>query len=147
MNKITIRLATKDDCIEIMRLENQYGIDVYSMESIMSTFDFDYYHNYVILKGNNVIGYISATIIFDECNLLKIIIDKNYRHKGYGKILLNHLIDYCRKNNVYKIFLEVRSDNNIAKSFYKSLGFQLESSRLGYYNGVDAEIFWYYIND
>ena len=67
--------------------------------------------------------------------------------KGFGKILLNHLIDECKKKNANKIFLEVRKDNEIAKMFYKNFGFRKESERIGYYDGVDAEIFWYYIND
>ena len=147
MNDYIIRLATKDDCLDIERLEKDYGVDVYSMSSILSTFDYDYYHNYVILIDNKVIGYISATIICDECNLIKIIIDKNYRKNGYGRVLLNSLIEKCKENKVNKIFLEVRSDNGVAKKFYQALGFRLESIRSGYYDGVDAEILWYYIND
>ena len=142
-----IRSAVKDYCLDIVRLENQYGVDTYSLESIMSTFDYDYYHNYVILIDNKVIGYISATIIYDECNLIKIIVDNDYRNNGYGKLLLNYLIDTCREKKVDKIFLEVRSDTDVAKAFYKTLGFELENIRRGYYDGVDAEIFWYYIND
>jgi ribosomal-protein-alanine N-acetyltransferase len=147
MTNISVRIATANDCDDIFSLEEQYGEDVYSKDSIISTFNYDYYYTYLILEDNKVIGYISATIILDECNLLKIIVDKNYRKKGYAKILLNCLIDECKKKNIDKIFLEVRKDNDVAKMFYKSCGFKKESERLGYYNGVDAEIFWYYIND
>ena len=147
MSNVEIRLATRDDCDAMVRLENQYGLDVYSKESINSTFDYDYYHNFVILLDNKVIGYISATIILDECNLIKIIIDSEYRKCGYGRKLLDRLIDKCKECGVTKIFLEVRSDNLVAKAFYKSMGFVTESIRLKYYDGIDAEILWYYIND
>lgn len=147
MDNIEIRPANIADCDDIFNLENQYGVDIYSIESIRSTFDYDYYHTYVILFCNKVIGYISATIILDECNLIKIIIDRDYRKNGYGKLLLNHLIAECKKLGVDKIFLEVRSDNDVAKNFYRSLGFRFDSIRKGYYDGIDAEIFWYYIND
>lgn len=139
--------ANIDNLNDICRLENQYGKEVYSRESITSMFEYDYYYTYVMLIDNKVIGYISATIIVDECNLLKVIVDKEYRKNGYGKLLLKYLIDICNKNGVDKIYLEVRTDNIIAKNFYKSFGFKKESVRPGYYNGVDAEIFWYYIND
>ena len=147
MSNVCIRIATKDDCDSILRLENQYGIDVYSESGILSMFDYDYYYVYVLELDNKVIGYISATIIIDECNLIKIIIDNNYRKYGYGKMLLDYLINKCKEKCIDKIYLEVREDNNIAKSFYQKNGFKKESVRTGYYDGVDAEIFWYYIND
>ena len=142
-----IREAEISDIEAIVRLENQYGDEVYSSNLIESTFDYDYYHTYVILVDNKVIGYISATIILDECNLLKIIIDKEYRKNGFGRELLGFLVDRCKSLSVNRIFLEVRKDNDVAKMFYENFGFRKESERPGYYDGVDAEIFWYYIND
>jgi len=142
-----IRESSCEDVDEILALEQQYGIDVYSRESIISTFNYDYYYTFVIVNDNKVIGYISATIIFDECNLLKIIVDQQYRGKGYGKLLVQKLIDICKEKFVNKIYLEVRKDNEVAKSFYSKLGFMKETERSGYYDGVDAEIFGYYIND
>ena len=147
MSKYQIREALIDDLLDIVRLEKQYAIDEYSSDLIASTFNYDYYHTYVILIDNKIVGYVSATIILDECNLIKIIIDTSYRKKGFGKLLLNYLLTVCKKNNVSKIFLEVRKDNDAAKMFYKDFGFIKESERPGYYDGIDAEIFWYYIND
>ena len=102
MSNVCIRIATKDDCDSILRLENQYGIDVYSEASILSMFNYDYYYVYVLELDNKVIGYISATIIIDECNLIKIIIDNDYRKCGYGKMLLDYLIDKCRNRTEIK---------------------------------------------
>lgn len=147
MTKYQICKASIEYLEDIFRLECQYGKEVFSKESISSMFNYDYYHTYVMLIDNKVIGYISATIIIDECNLLKIIIDDKYRKNGYGKILLKYLIEICKNNSVDKIYLEVRKDNLIAKNFYMSFGFKKESERPGYYDGIDAEIFWYYIND
>ena len=147
MSNVCIRIATKDDCDSILRLENQYGIDVYSESSILSMFNYDYYYVYVLELDNKVIGYISATIIIDECNLIKIIVDNDYRKCGYGKMLLEYLIDKCKEMSIGKIYLEVREDNGVAKSFYQKNRFKRESIRPEYYDGVDAEIFWYYVND
>jgi len=147
MTNYQICKASVEYLEDILNLENQYGKEVYSKNSIISMFNYDYYHTYIMLIDNKVIGYVSATIIVDECNLLKIIVDKNYQNNGYGKILLKYLVDICKSNAVDKIFLEVRKDNVIAKSFYQNFGFKKESERIGYYDGVDAEIFWYYIND
>ena len=148
MNNFKIREAKIDDVEDICKLEEQYTIDMYTIDSIKSTFQQDYFHTFVGIKDNKIIGYVSATFIFEECNLIKIIVDKNFRHQGYGELLVNFLIHQCKKNGVNKIFLEVRNDNIIAKSFYSKIGFEKESVRKRYYHdGVDAEIFWYYIND
>ena len=94
----------------------------------------------------DIVGYISASIIFDECNLIKIVVDSNHRSKGYGKLLVDYLIKYCLSHQVKKIYLEVRADNFVAQKLYNKMGFRKESVRKSYYdNSVDALIYWYYL--
>lgn len=50
---------------------------------------------------------------------------KEFWHKGLGRLLLEHTINYARITTVIKnIFLEVRKDNVNAVKLYKSLGFK-----------------------
>lgn len=147
MSSFCIREANKNDIETLLKLEESFGSEAYSRDMILDSFDNGYYYNYVIEVDNLIIGYISYTIIFDECNLLKIVIDDNYRMSGYGKKLFESMVLKCKEKEVDKIFLEVRTDNITAKKFYQKIGFVKESIRAGYYNGIDAEILWYYIND
>ncbi|MFW5879395.1 MAG: GNAT family N-acetyltransferase [bacterium] len=56
-------------------------------------------------------------------NIHDIIILPDYRGKGVGKKLMQEIIKMAKNNNCIKVTLEVRHDNNRAKSLYRSLGF------------------------
>lgn len=72
------------------------------------------------------IGFIQLTEInymHQRCRL-GICLSKNERGKGQGKQILSLIIAYAKNYlNLRKIVLEVRSDNIIAQSCYKSCGF------------------------
>ena len=148
MDEVKIRVATVNDIADIYNLEKQYPIDMYSMDIIESSLSGDYYKNLVITFNDKVVGYISITIIFEECNLVKIIIDEAYRNRGYATRLINHIISDARLCGVQKIFLEVRADNYPAQNLYKKIGFKKTNTREKYYaDGEDADIYWYFLDD
>ena len=55
--------------------------------------------------------------------LSRIIVKKNYRGKGYGKKLMNNIIEYAKKENYEEMSLGVNLDNYIAFKLYVDLGF------------------------
>lgn len=58
-------------------------------------------------------------------NIHDVIVNPNYRGKGIGKMLLEKNVTWAReKLGCSKVTLEVRDDNLVAKSLYKSLGFK-----------------------
>ena len=60
-------------------------------------------------------------------------VDEKYRGKGYGKAILNHLIEFTFQNhNVEEIELIVDGDNEIAISLYLSLGFTIKAENCCY---------------
>lgn len=52
----------------------------------------------------------------------EVIIDKDYRGKGYSRILLDSLISVAERSNPAQIKLTV--SNTIAKNIYKAFGFE-----------------------
>ena len=50
-----------------------------------------------------------------------IVVDKNIRGSGLGRIIIEHLVNFGFKNNCYKIILDCSEKN---KKFYEKLGFQ-----------------------
>jgi ribosomal-protein-alanine N-acetyltransferase len=69
----------------------------------------------------------------DTADILNIGIDPDFQRQGYGRGLLNHLIEELRKRNISEIFLEVRVGNKSAIRFYKKQGFEEISVRKNYY--------------
>lgn len=55
--------------------------------------------------------------------LYAIWIHPEFRGKGYGVVLMEHLFDELRMRNVKKVHLTVNNANTIAQNLYKKLGF------------------------
>lgn len=61
------------------------------------------------------------------------------RGLGLGRGLMHALITEARRRGIAQLFLEVRADNAIARSLYRSLGFEEIGVRPRYYrHGIDA---------
>lgn len=68
----------------------------------------------------------------DEAHLLIITINKLFQGKGYGKRLLQHLVNKARKQ-ASTLFLEVRTSNEAAFNLYLSEGLSEIGRRRNYY--------------
>ncbi len=51
------------------------------------------------------------------------IVTAEYRNRGVGRALMNHLIELSRERGYCKLTLEVRCDNPSAQQLYRSTGF------------------------
>ena len=87
----------------------------------------------VATVGNVIVGYFGVMFTADECELLTIAVDENYRHRGYGKYLLAAAISIAKKKGKKAMFLEVRDNNENALGLYVKLGFTKQYVRKGYY--------------
>lgn len=145
-NNCRVRVACNLDSDNIFQIDQEYDHENYTLDMINTSLKNENYYNIILSIDDKDIGYISASIVCDECELIKIVVKKEYRSQGFGKILIENLKEYCIKNNIAKIFLEVREDNLIAKNSYLHSGFEKVGVRKGYYNGIDAEIYWCKIN-
>jgi len=67
---------------------------------------------FVLEKDGRLIG--TGTILFEHkfihniskiAHIEDICIDSDFRGKGYGTLLVNHLVDYSKKNGCYKVTL------------------------------------------
>lgn len=144
---ILLRPASVSDVSKILMLESQTQFDKYNQDSLTQMFNLDYYKFIVATLNDEVIGYIVATILFEDADILKIIVDTKYRRCGVGKKLIENLLSICKENGVKKLHLEVRTDNSNAINFYESLGFEYEFSRKNYYGLIDAKIYGMNINE
>ncbi len=91
-------------------------------------------YNTFILSEPNPVGYLKATIIKDQMEIISFVIDKNYRKKGIGKTLLNKTLLIAAKKKISSIFLEVSVENNIAIDLYKKVNFLKIGERKNYYS-------------
>jgi len=70
----------------------------------------------------------------NSLNILSIVVDKNFRGKGIGKLLIKEFEDIAKKQNKSFITLSVRKSNKTAIQFYKKLGFKIyKETKIGLY--------------
>lgn len=93
---------------------------------------------------SKIIGYAGMYLIGDEGDITNIVIERQYRSMGYGRGLLNSLLEFAVNNLINSITLEVRTSNEAAISLYEETGFISEGIRPGFYDfpKEDAMIMW-----
>ena len=76
-----------------------------------------------------------------DADIQTMVIKPEYQKKGYGKKLLDALLEKIKENKVNRVFLEVVAGNKPAISLYLSRKFEQIAKRTNYYpNGSDAVI-------
>lgn len=85
------------------------------------------------------IGYVLVEDTLDTINIVDVLINEEYRNKGYASKIFEFIFDYYNDRNV-RYMLEVKVNNYIAIKLYEKYNFKTIYVRKGYYNGIDAFI-------
>jgi GNAT superfamily N-acetyltransferase len=130
-----LRDALIDDFKEIHTLSSQLGYDYPSnllknkLKKILTYKD----HKIIVVEDDNnkVVGYVHGQIYellyFDRMiNILGIVVDKNYRGKGYGKRLMEKIEEWAKENNCNGIRLTSNANRKAAHLFYEKIGYKSE---------------------
>ncbi|MES2013190.1 MAG: ribosomal protein S18-alanine N-acetyltransferase [Pseudomonadota bacterium] len=91
------------------------------------------YSAWVMMHGQQMIGYALMMMVLDEAHLLNLSIAKAYQKQGLGRLLLEHMITISKNHHAANMFLEVRASNVSAIALYENVGFNEMSVRRGYY--------------
>ncbi len=93
----------------------------------------------VVEDSDEIIGYASLRFIGKDGDINTIAISTPNQNQGYGKLLLNWLLNIAKEKGVKELFLDVRADNDSAIAMYKKSGFEQIDVRKNYYDHkVDA---------
>ena len=93
-------------------------------------------------EKQKLLGVCTAWSVIDELHITSIAVHPLHQRKGLGKILILDLIKRSRSLLSNQLRLEVKSSNEPAKAFYKSMGFKIVGNRLNIYrDGSDAILF------
>lgn len=93
--------------------------------------------NSIMLAGiqeEQIVGILVASTTTVESDIYMVVVAEEYKRQGIGQQLFSYLIDYCTKEGLVTIFLEVRESNLPAFNLYKSLGFEVIGRRRAYYS-------------
>lgn len=103
------------------------------------------YQCWVLANKRKIVAHGVMSVAIEECHLLTLCVIPEYQSLGYGRKLLNLLLDRATKLEASVCFLEVRTSNDNAIGLYRSMGFTQIAERENYYPGdenrEDALIF------
>jgi len=139
-----IRLLEGQDTPQIHRIEQLCFPVPWSEESISHDLEENVLSRWLGIFDENgrLIAYGGMWLVINEGHILNIAVDPEFQGKGYGKRVLNALIDMARENGMNILFLEVRRSNLRAQKLYLGAGFMKAGCRRQYYedNREDALI-------
>lgn len=85
-----------------------------------------------------IAGFALIRVVADEAELLTIAVDPKWRGKGLGAALLKAVFEDLLPTPARRMFLEVSKDNAAAIKLYGREGFEMISTRKGYYAKPDG---------
>ncbi len=88
----------------------------------------------VAVVADEVVGWCCSRYVKEEAELLKISVAESWRRRSVAKFMLAALEKQLRTVAVLTLYLEVRSENLPALSFYRQVGFTVTGRRINYYS-------------
>lgn len=87
--------------------------------------------------NNLIVGFAGIKTITNFAEVMNIVVKKDKRNIGVGSVLLEYVIDYCKKQNLNNLNLEVNKNNKPAVTIYKRHQFETVGIRKKYYDNKD----------
>ena len=92
-------------------------------------------HYDIVIVGGGGHGLATAFYLASRYDMKNIAVLEKWRTKGAGSLLMESFINQSKAIGAKKIFLEVRSKNFNAISFYQKYNFVKDAVRINYYSG------------
>ena len=127
-----IRDMSADDTVEVAAIE-QASYDFPWTEGIFRDCLRVGYRCRVLLNDEEIIGYGVLAAAVGEAHLLNLCVCPERRREGFGRFLLEHMLELARADGAQRIFLEVRPSNHAARELYRSTRFEQIARRPRYY--------------
>ncbi len=97
---------------------------------------------YLVAEDGALCGFGGVMLVGDEAHITNLLVAAEHRGQGIGRRLMIGLIEAAINEGARHLTLEVRSENEAARSLYSGLGLAPVGVRPGYYDDDDALIMW-----
>ena len=127
----------KPGCLEnINNLLSQLSDSVHTIseEELNTLLSSSQSHLYVLESDGQFIG--MTTLCLYQCPtgwkawIEDVVVDRNYRGKGYGKLMIEKVIEQCRNRGNVTLMLTSRPSRVAANQLYRSLGFETRETNV-----------------
>ena len=136
---LVIRSGDLSDIKYIMELEQGSIVHPWDIKAIESLIVDPNKKCLVADLRGEVVGYVGAETVLDECNIGNIVTHKDYRGRGFASVMMENLLSVLKDMGINKLFLEVEHDNGPAIALYEKFGVVRYGLSRDYYGqGKDA---------
>lgn len=135
--EVHLRPMMEEDLVEIAGIERSSYAFPWSENIFRDCLRVGYTCRVLDLEGRNI-GYGVMSLGAGEAHILNVCVREEFRTVGFGRRLLEHLIERATAAGVTEAFLEVRPSNLSAIRLYQKLGFEQIGIRRGYYQAPDG---------
>jgi ribosomal-protein-alanine N-acetyltransferase len=90
----------------------------------------------VLRRDGEIIAYGIVSIAAGEAHILNLCVCPLWRGYGWGRHMLDHLLDLAIAAAAGRVWLEVRRSNAAAMGLYGAAGFEVAGIRRGYYRAA-----------
>lgn len=117
-----------EECVNLELEDKQEDfLESNSYSLLQAQFEEELYP-YCIYDEDEMIGFLMYGEEEPELNrieMCRLMIDKKYQNKDYGRKVVNRLLDFIEDNYGHiKFYARVNPENDIAKNLYEDLGFK-----------------------
>jgi [ribosomal protein S18]-alanine N-acetyltransferase len=98
-----------------------------------------YWAQVLLDPTGSLIGHLVAMPGVLETHLLNLTVAPEQQGQGWGRHLLDQLVDWSRSQSATTIWLEVRASNTRARRLYVAYGFEHVGERKHYYPGLGRQ--------
>ncbi len=91
------------------------------------------YKVFAVIREEKAAGFLILSTVLDEAEILEVAVSEKSRRCRIGSELMEEVFEWCAKNGISRIFLEVRESNFPARMYYKKYGFAENGLRKNYY--------------
>ncbi|MDY0911700.1 ribosomal protein S18-alanine N-acetyltransferase [Rathayibacter festucae] len=137
-----LRDATVDDLDAIMAIEeSEFTSDAWSRTMMLEEIRSRHTRYLVAEDAGELVGYagLLCPVGAHEGDVQTIAVLASARRTGLGRRLLRALVAMAAERGAREVFLEVRADNPVAQSLYRSEGFEEIGVRPAYYQPDDVD--------
>lgn len=142
--KPVFRPMQKADVPRIAEMERLCFRSPWSEKSLLGELKNDIAHYRVGELDGVIMTYGGMWIMYGEAHITNVAVHPDYRGHGYGRLLMENMIETALLHHCVSMTLEVRISNTVAQNLYSSMGFEVAGRRKKYYTdtGEDGLIMW-----
>jgi ribosomal-protein-alanine N-acetyltransferase len=140
------RMDPVTDLEAVLQVDEASFVNPWTREMFRREFQNPHVSYIYVLRtpAEQVVGYCSSWLIFDEWHNNNVAIRPGWRRQGAARTLLRAVLGEAATLGAQRATLEVRRSNDAARRLYESLGFEVTGVRACYYTEPveDALILW-----